>query len=129
MRRLVLAAAAALALAVGVAAPAAAAPATQLPAQLLPAGVVQSGNTITKTVNPCSCTATFDGYVFVGLPYYDPSPANDSAVELWWLLTEQPGYVAQPTVTSISTTTTVSGTVTPTPTPDPPDDGGRSSWG
>lgn len=86
-------------------------PPTQLPAAQLPADVVQVGNVFVKTVNPCSCTVTIDGYVWSGLPYYDGSAAVDSAVEVWWLLTEVPGYVVQPAVTSISVAIEVAGNV------------------
>jgi hypothetical protein len=78
-----------------------------------PAQIVRSGNTFTQTTDPCSCVTTIDGYLFAGVPYYDASPAVDSAVELWWALAADPSYVPLPPITSISTTATVSGTVNP----------------
>lgn len=59
----------------------------------------------------CSCVTTIDGYTFVGVPYYDPSPAIDSAVEEWWALYSRPDYHSLPPVLSISTTMEILGTV------------------
>jgi hypothetical protein len=75
------------------------------------ADIVRSGNVFTQDANPCSCVTTIDGYLFSGMPYYDGSPAVDSAVELWWALAADPNYQPLPPITSVSTTTTVSGTV------------------
>jgi hypothetical protein len=56
---------------------------------------------------------TIDGYLFIGMPYYDESPAIDSAVELWWKLAADPNYVPLPPITSVGVDTTVGGTVGP----------------
>ena len=82
-----------------------------LAAPVAHADIVRQGNTFTQTTSPCSCVTTIDGYLFTGMPYYDASPAVDSAVELWWMLASDPGYQPLPPVTSVSTTSTVSGTV------------------
>ncbi|WP_028058386.1 hypothetical protein [Candidatus Solirubrobacter pratensis] len=56
---------------------------------------------------------TIDGYVFGGMPYYNPAPDSISAVTIWWKLLADPSYASLPPVTSISVETTVSGTVNP----------------
>jgi hypothetical protein len=82
------------------------------------ADITRSGSVFVAQPQVCSCVTTIDGYLFSGMPYYDSSPATDSAVELWWKLAADPNYTPLPPITSISTDTTVSGDV--------PDDGGRS---
>jgi hypothetical protein len=58
-----------------------------------------------------NAVVTIDGYVFVGMPYYDPS--GISAVGTWMNLIADPKYASLPPVTAISVDTTVSGTVPP----------------
>jgi hypothetical protein len=87
------------------------------------ADVTRSGRTFTASPPTANAVTTIDGYVFVGLPYYNASPAADSAVELWWQLSADPGYLSLPPVASISADTVVSGTV------EPGGDAARASWG
>ena len=72
-----------------------------------------------------NAVTTIDGYLFTAMPYYNGSPAVDSAVEVWWALEADPNYLSLPPIKSISADTTVSGTVPP---PDD-DEAARSSWG
>lgn len=51
-----------------------------------------------------------DGYMFIGMPYYDVT-GGVSAVGTWLKLREDPGYASLPPIESISATTTVIGTV------------------
>lgn len=75
------------------------------------AEITRSGRTFTQSPPTANAITTIDGYVFAGLPYYNPSSAADSAVELWWELRADPAYLSLPPVTSISADVTVSGTV------------------
>lgn len=65
----------------------------------------------TASAAPCACSTSIDGHVFVGMPYYDSSPATDSAVEYWWELSARPDYRSLPPVLSVSVIMTITGTV------------------
>lgn len=91
------------------------------------AAVTRDGNVFTAAPATANAVTTIDGYLFVGMPYYDSSAAVDSAVELWWELAADPNYQPLPPITSVSVPVEVSGTVG-----DGGDDGEppeRSSWG
>jgi hypothetical protein len=58
-----------------------------------------------------NAVTTIDGYVFVGMPYYNPDESQPSAVGCWLKLLADPGYASLPPVTSVSVDAEVSGTV------------------
>lgn len=63
---------------------------------------------VPKTANAWT---TIAGYQFRDMPYYNPSAAVDSAVEVWWELLKDPNYADLPPVTSGSVELEVGGTV------------------
>ena len=58
-----------------------------------------------------NAVTTIDGYVFVGMPYYNPDESQPSAVGCWLKLLSDPNYASKPPVTSISVDVEVSGSV------------------